>query len=393
MGAALLGAVACGVVVDIRGGADGGGPSVNSEGGSNPGDDGGPSENGPETGPPIDAGSQVVAVGDASVHVTAVVNLVADGAAQTVNVTLTTATGDTATLDSADVIVNDAKVETKVVSGPSPNTKTFELTAKSDAVPHRPQANVTATIGGTTVNVPIMVSIARYFRTSGDTELTIPADAPATDYEVVLWGAGGGSSTSSPGGAGANARGTLKGFSGVLTVRVGEAGNLGGRAGGGSGGMNSGNGGGYSALFTSSIPLANDTNVMVVAGAGGGAGMFSGGGGGDEAAVGVQGGSMGTNSGAGQPHGENATAGNKLAGGTGSTLDQTGGGGGSGWYGGGGGAAGCGGGGGLSKQRDGVGITSSFLPGKGTVPGYAGHYLRGTAGNTQAAGAVLITPN
>lgn len=392
--AALLGAVACGVVVDIRDGADGGGPNVNPEGG-NPSDDGGEDEggnNGDDSGPPPDAGLQVVAIGDASVLVTSVVNLVADGGPQTVNVALRTEGGDPSTLDSASVTVNDSSVLVKQV-GAGPNIRTFELVALGDAVPHRPATSVTAAVGGSSLSTDIEVRIARYFRTGGDTELAIPLDTPPTNYEVVLWGAGGGSSASAQGGAGSYARGTLTGFSGPLTVRVGEAGNRGGSPGGGSGGTSSGNGGGYSALFTSSIANANDTTALVVAGAGGGAGMFSAGGGGDQRGVGVQGGSMGTNNGAGQPGGPNATAGNKLAGGTGSTIDQTGGGGGAGWFGGGGGAAGCGGGGGFSKQRNGAGISSTFLPGKLTVPGNVGHYLRQNAGDTQAAGAILITPN
>ena len=225
------------------------------------------------------------------------------------------------------------------------------------------------------------------------------------NVDVLAWGGGGATRFSWNGGAGGFAGGeAFLEFGYAYSGIVGSAGVTAGgtRAYGGGGGTGSagGSGGGYSGLLKA---LA----ALLLAGGGGGCG-FGGSGGGGGGSSGENGtiftepgtnGKGGTSTAGGANGGSPSTAGTSLLGGTGAseTSNYHGGGGGGGYYGGGGGnfisgSGGSGGGGGGSGFADPVNTAGVTLTAAvGTTPGNSGHGSRGTAGNPDAVGKVIIS--
>lgn len=248
-----------------------------------------------------------------------------------------------------------------------------------------------------------------------DNSLLLGGGAGGGPVTIKMWGAGGG--TGHPygpvGGAGGYATGTFTFASGTtLIVRVGGAGiyvqkssgtNAGGWPGGGiSGNANSnsqgaGGGGGYSGVFVSTTPV-------LIAGAGGGCGYFDtqgGAGGGSSGQTAVPrsgytastGGTQSAGGTTGSPYSGQSGNGSSLQGGPGSNgSDTTSGGGGGGYYGGGGGGYSSSGGGGSGFATTNYSATGTTLTaGSYTTPGNSSDSDRGTAGNPQVNGKLIIT--
>ena len=221
----------------------------------------------------------------------------------------------------------------------------------------------------------------------------------AGSFKVKMWG-GGGNTGSGLGGVGGYSEGTVTfDKDQVFKIRVGGAGGQG--TGGANGGGNADNyhlrgaGGGYTGIFAGSTSHANS---VMIAGGGGGSGnpngsiYYGGAGGGPSGRAGAGGsdGGGGSSGGTGGPC-SGAQAGSQLQGGSGLT-----GGGGGYWGGGGGGDCGSyapGGGGGSGyighpAVTDGLTVQGPDSP--STTPYNSSDPIRGTAGNTEAAGRIYI---
>jgi hypothetical protein len=252
------------------------------------------------------------------------------------------------------------------------------------------------------------VEVEMVFRDPG--VFTWDAPAACTELQIRAWGAGGGRGMGPRlAGAGGFARGTVSVTPGEsLRIAVGGSGGTatfgtqgsGGVNGGGHGGNGSrfsgGGGGGFTGVFRGDV---SQENALVVAGGGGGSGggaeeepgagggttgQDGGGLGGTQSMGGAAGGSMG-----------GPTPGSALMGGNGGSPGggDGGGGGGAGYFGGGGGGAAnadaVGGGGGSGYVHPAA--TNPLLEtGNRTTPGGETQPDRETAGNAEAAGAVLL---
>jgi hypothetical protein len=213
---------------------------------------------------------------------------------------------------------------------------------------------------------------------------------------IKTWGAGG---STGPGGASPGAGGYATGVvsltgSSSYTVYVGS------KSGGGSGYGNGGNGGSYSGIRTA---LGN--GVIIAGGAGGGgygsgyapSGGAGGGSSGENAYSTydnpvAQGGSQSSGGGGGQ-YGANGGDGSQWTGGVAFTSGGGGGGGGSGYYGGGAGSGfGGGAGAGGSGYYDPTIVKSATLTaGTQGTPGNSGDASRGSSGNTDTDGSIIIS--
>jgi hypothetical protein len=239
------------------------------------------------------------------------------------------------------------------------------------------------------------------FSATGSTQ-TWTAPAGVTSATFYIWGAGGGNGSS--GGVGATG-GTTTGLftitpGQVYTIYVGKTGSgtSGGFPGGGNGGSYNGTGGGGGGY--SGIKNASGT-YLAIAGAGGGGGTTSsnigrgGGSSGESVTTGY-----GTNGGGTQSAGGSvgitidttSTAGSSLQGGSAANSGQggwhAGGGGGAGYY---GGAGGESGGGAETGGAGGSGyINTSFTSNGTTTVGVVTDVFRGTAGNSNTDGKVII---
>lgn len=258
--------------------------------------------------------------------------------------------------------------------------------------------------------------------TQGPTATTSYTLTPSENFQadVKAWGGGGGkdahNAPRTPGGAGF-AGGTVAFLKGVpYTLSAGQPGGTsvafgaaaaGGYPGGGTaaGGVDfiGGGGGGYTGL------LAPSNEVILIAGGGGGTSWQSnagaGGGatgetGGPDAGGGGQGGLGGTQSAGGaggaSPGLPGAPGALRQGGNSAATGNISGGAGGAGYYGGGTGGAqnivgGGGGGGGSGFLHPSYVVLGTLTAGVGATPGNSADAARGTAGDPQAAGRVVIT--
>ena len=248
---------------------------------------------------------------------------------------------------------------------------------------------------------PLYVPSYATFNATGSTQ-TWTAPAGVTSATFYIYGAGGGNGSGA--GVGATGGTTTGTFtitpSQVYTVYVGRTGGqtAGGWPGGGNGGSYNGNGGGGGGY--SGIKNAGGT-YLAIAGAGGGGGVTASnaGRGGGTSGESVTNG-YGTNGGGTQSAGGSAGitidtpsgAGSSLAGGSASNSGQGGwhggGGGGAGYY---GGASGESGGGAESGGAGGSGyVNSSFSSNGTTIVGVVTDVFRGTAGNSNTDGKVVI---
>jgi len=275
------------------------------------------------------------------------------------------------------------------------STQAFSITALVGSfITISPAYNGNTTIDLTTGNLTIS--------NSGVWNIT-----PCTTFaiNVAMWGAGGQNATVSPtgtAGAGGYTGGTITLYTGnTYTIRVGKW------DGGGLGPGDSGNGGGYTAVFSGTETFAN--SVLIAGGGGGGAKYYNsvqnaGAGGGSSGQAGNGGGGTQSAGGAGgvnsvYPATGSGAAGSALTGGAGAAGDQgfPGGGGGAGYYGGGGGlgrVAGDGisggGGGGSGYLHPSLVSNGNTQVGSTGTAGNSASSLRGTAGNPDSNGKIVI---
>lgn len=282
---------------------------------------------------------------------------------------------------------------------------------------------VTVTSGASAVTSTFTLEVSAFavrqtYTTAGVYTWTVPTGI--TSGKAIIWGAGGGSSTNGTlGGGGGYATGYLNlqpgttyyivvGTEGRSTVQNDIASLPGGPGQAGPGSSGGGTGGGFSGIFRNSVSQAN---AIIIAGGGGGAGpgLIGGGGGGTigqdgsftasqwYTSPGGKGGTQAAGGAGGSSDYINGGAGSALKGGdavNGSPL-VGGGGGGGGYFGGGAGAAGSGNrgaGGGGSGYLHPTLVTSQgqLIAGSEVTPGNSTDSQRGTAGNSQTAGKVII---
>lgn len=377
-------AFACGVEGEITGtdggpggGADGFGSDASSSDGAAPGED---------------AGSVVATFGDASLVITPeLVDLLAGapagGDAGRVRMELEKEPGDPATIESA---VLTPAVDVTTSARPPNSSRTvfdFDLSAGANSTPQRVPISVVVRVAGAEKTLALTARVSRHYRAIGDT--VIQNIAFSTTYDLLSWGAGGGTMGVQVGGAGGFTSATTPPTVGKLTIRVGGPGAIatGGMPGGGGGaGANGAGGGGFSGVFLGSDPPSRATFLVIAAG-GGGAGSQGRGGNAGGFGIGLNGGQPGSAL-AGGSGGGTGASGDDFLGGAALTT-TSGGGGGGGYNGGGAGGDTSGGGGGFSFAGNGA-ISPVYLNGTSGLPGNKDHPDRGTAGNPGAAGAVLV---